>query len=83
MAQTRVGSAIHVTATETVAMTGGMEIVAIANNATTAATIEAGGVTIWAADSTKKVDQVQWRNNSDLTVTVTGGGSITIFTRVR
>ena len=81
MAVTRVGTAIHCENGDTVS--GPLDIVAVHNNATTSATITANSVVIWSAGSVKETTPFEWRGNETLTIAVTGGGSITILTRVR
>lgn len=79
MAQTRVGSAIVCTLTETVA--GKLDIVGIISAATTSATISDGTTEFFSCGSTKETHNVCIRLDSAV-VTVTGGGYVTLLLRV-
>lgn len=81
MAATNVGTTIVVTGTTTV--TGQHDIIGILCAATTSATITDGTTEFFSCGSTKEYQAAEFRTNTDLVVTVTGGGYITLFKRVK
>jgi hypothetical protein len=82
MAATNVGTMIVCTGTTTVtAPPGGFHVVGITCNATTSATITDGTTEFFACGSTKEHQAIDFRTNTDLVVTVTGGGYVTLHLR--
>lgn len=81
MAATNVGTMTVVTGTTTVA--GPHDIVGITCAATTSCTITDGTTEFFSCGSTKEYQNVEFRTNTDLVVTVTGGGYITLHQRVK
>ncbi len=81
MAATRVGSTIVVTGTTTISET--IDVEAVANNSTTSVTISDGTTTFLTLGNTKDVIFAPFRLDGGCVVTVVGGGSITLFLRIR
>jgi hypothetical protein len=80
MAATKAGSAIVCTGTTTVA--GPHNIVAIGTAATTSATITDGTTEFFSCGAEKAVHALDLRVDS-VTVTVTGGGYVTLYLKSR
>lgn len=84
MAVTAAGSALVCTGTTSI--DGPIDVQSILNNATTSFSITkvgSAGVIASGAAASAVILPIHFRTSSDITVTVTGGGSITLYLRVQ
>jgi hypothetical protein len=81
MALVRAGSTVVVTGTETIP--GPVDMSGFQNNATTSFTVAKGATTVLSGGAgTGQIERVDLRAASGFVVTVTGGGSLTLYLAV-